>query len=82
MPDNDDRTSGGDGGDHTRYDEAVESFRTTTKWVIASAGGLAAFLLGTDPLTHFGKMEAGNLWFLGALSLYSLLEYFRLPFGY
>jgi hypothetical protein len=55
-----------------RFDDAVDNFRNTTKWIIGAAGGVAAFIIGTDPLGRLDTLT-GHQWWLAVAALFASL---------
>jgi hypothetical protein len=56
------------------YLDAIANLRETTKWIIASAAGLAAFLIGSNPLSGLNTLAIGWPWWVAAgSSLASIL---------
>lgn len=48
------------------YLDAIANLRETTKWIIASAAGLAAFIVGSNPLSGLGDLAFGRRWEVAA----------------
>jgi hypothetical protein len=65
------------------YVDAIANLRDTTKWIIASAAGLAAFIVGSNPLSGFGELAFGWRWgvAVGSAVLAILLTVGVLAFG-
>jgi hypothetical protein len=53
-----------DANNGSPFGQAVENIRSTTKWIIAAVGGFAAFIIGTDPLSHLSVLN-GIWWWIG-----------------
>ena len=65
------------------YLDAIGNLRETTKWIIASAAGLAAFIVGSNPLSGLGELGFGWRWIVaaGSATLAILLTVGVLAFG-